>query len=190
MKTSKAYYKRKKAIGKQETIYLFIVLTSAAELKINSNHKEFSSKLIFSTWCFIGFPFLYFPRHEFCLQAIFPAINIHESFERNTLYACASVPQINVNEVLCCHCTQISIYTNNILLWKAWFIIGECIKAAVQLRLKAIFTSHMFSITEEWSLHFFSHTWLKHTTLPEASEPRAQLSRAFITVLVFAYLFV
>lgn len=49
MRTSKAHYKREKAIGKQETIYLFIVLTSAAELKINSNHKEFFSKLIFST---------------------------------------------------------------------------------------------------------------------------------------------
>lgn len=76
---------------------------------------------------------------------------------------------MNVNEVLCCHCTQISIYMNSILLWKAWFITGECIKAAVYLRLKAIFTSHMFSITEEclfwWSLHIFSYTWLKRMTL-------------------------
>lgn len=64
MKTSKAHYKRKKCIGRQETIYLFIGLTSAAELKINSNYKKLFSKLIFFTRCFIGFPFLYFPRQE------------------------------------------------------------------------------------------------------------------------------
>lgn len=37
MKTSKAGCKRKKAIGKEKD-YLFIILTSAGEVKINSNH--------------------------------------------------------------------------------------------------------------------------------------------------------